>query len=300
MNVRIQPVMTGEPAVNTELRAPAATLEEFRAFLARRENVLVLTGAGCSTESGIPDYRGPDGVWRHRRPMLFGEFLRSEESRRHYWARSFRGWRSFDAARSNEGHRAIAGFESAGRMSHLVTQNVDGLHQEGGSARVLELHGSNRWVRCLGCTDRTPREEMQAGMAELNPGFDYDPIEIRADGDAVLERELTRDFHVPSCQRCGGILKPDVVFFGESVPRERVDLAMDRLRESDLLLVVGSSLAVWSGFRFARAAAERAIPIAILNLGWTRADSIATLRLEASCAAALPRVLSFTERSSPS
>lgn len=292
--------MTGQTAVNAGPRAPEATLEEFRAFLARRENVLVLTGAGCSTESGIPDYRGPDGVWRHRRPMLFGEFLRSEESRRHYWARSFRGWRSFDAARSNEGHRAIAGFESEGRMSHLVTQNVDGLHQEGGSARVLELHGSNRWVRCLGCADRTPREEMQARMAELNPDFNYDPIEIRADGDAVLERELTRDFHVPNCPKCGGILKPDVVFFGESVPRERVDLAMDRLRESDLLLVVGSSLAVWSGFRFACAAAERAIPIAILNLGWTRADSIATLRLEASCAAALPRVLSSTERSSPS
>jgi len=292
--------MTGQPAVNTEPRAPAATLEEFQAFLARRENVLVLTGAGCSTESGIPDYRGPDGVWRHRRPMLFGEFLRSEESRRHYWARSFRGWGSFDAARSNEGHRAIARFESAGRMSHLVTQNVDGLHQEGGSVGVLELHGSNRWVRCLGCADRTPREEMQQRMAEQNPGFDYDPIGIRADGDALLERELTRDFQLPSCLRCGGILKPDVVFFGESVPRERVDLAMDRLRESDLLLVVGSSLAVWSGFRFARAAAEREIPIAILNLGWTRADSIATLRLEASCAAALPRVLTSSARPLPS
>lgn len=292
--------MPGQSAVNTGPRAPAVTLEEFRAFIAGCKSVLVLTGAGCSTESGIPDYRGPDGVWRHRRPMLFGEFLRSEESRRHYWARSFRGWGSFAAARSNEGHRAIARYERTGRMSHLVTQNVDGLHQEGGSVRVLELHGSNRRVRCLGCADRTPREQMQQRMAELNPGFDYDPIEIRADGDALLERELTRDFRVPSCLGCGGILKPDVVFFGESVPRERVDLAMDRLRESDLLLVVGSSLAVWSGFRFARAAAERGIPIAILNLGWTRADSIATLRLEAPCASALPGVLTSCERPSSS
>ena len=137
-------------------------------------------------------------------------------------------------------------------------------------------------------------------MTEANQGFDYDPIEIRADGDAVLERELTRDFHVPSCQRCDGILKPDVVFFGESVPRERVDLAMERLGQSDLLLVVGSSLAVWSGFRFARAAAERDIPIAILNLGWTRADAIATLRLEAPCAAALPLILTPGERPSSS
>ena len=300
MNVRIQSVMTGQPAVNAGPRAPEATLEEFQAFLARFENVLILTGAGCSTESGIPDYRGPDGVWRHRRPMLFGEFLRSEESRRHYWARSFRGWGSFDSARSNDGHRAIARYESSGRMTHLVTQNVDGLHQEGGSARVLELHGSNRWVRCLACADRTPREEMQQRMTEANQGFDYDPIEIRADGDAVLERELTRDFHVPSCLRCDGILKPDVVFFGESVPRERVDLAMERLGQSDLLLVVGSSLAVWSGFRFARAAAERDIPVAILNLGWTRADAIATLRLEAPCAAALPLILTHGERHSSS
>jgi NAD-dependent SIR2 family protein deacetylase len=288
--------MTDKPQVNSGPRAPASTLEEFQAFLSRYGSVLVLTGAGCSTESGIPDYRGPDGVWRHRRPMLFGDFLRNEESRRHYWARSFRGWGSFAAARSNEGHRAIARYESSGRMSLLVTQNVDGLHQEGGSDRVLELHGSNRWVRCLGCADRTPREQMQQRMAVQNPGFDYDPIEIRADGDALLERELTRHFRVPECLQCGGILKPDVVFFGESVPRDRVELAMDRLRESDLLLVIGSSLAVWSGFRFARASAERPIPIAILNLGWTRADSIATLRLEAPCSVALPRVLACGER----
>jgi NAD-dependent SIR2 family protein deacetylase len=288
--------MNGQRPVNNGPPAPSVTLEEFRAFVARRENVLVLTGAGVSTESGIPDYRGPDGVWRHRRPMLFGEFLRSEESRRHYWARSFRGWESFAAARANDGHRAIAGYQAAGRVSLLITQNVDGLHQEGGSAPVLELHGSNWWVRCLGCGDRTPRETMQRRMAEQNPGFDYDPIEIRADGDALLERELTGDFHVPVCLRCGGILKPDVVFFGESVPRERVELAMERLGESDLILVAGSSLAVWSGFRFARAAAERGIPIAILNLGWTRADSIASLRLEAPCALALPRILGPGER----
>lgn len=291
MNIRNRSAMTREQLVNPGTPASAATIEEFRAFLVERKRVLVLTGAGCSTESGIPDYRGPDGVWRHRRPMLFGEFMRSEESRSHYWARSFRGWERFAAARSNDAHRAIARFEAAGRMSHLVTQNVDGLHQEGGSVGTLELHGSNRWVRCLGCGERTPREQMQRRMGELNPGFDFEPLEIRADGDALLERELTRAFRVPPCFACGGILKPDVVFFGESVPRDRVESAMARLLESDLLLVIGSSLAVWSGFRFARAAAQAGIPIAILNLGWTRADSIASLRLEASCGSVLPLIL---------
>lgn len=284
-----------ERIVNTET-AGRVTADAFRNFLENRNRVLILTGAGCSTDSGIPDYRGPDGVWRHRRPMLFADFIRNEENRSHYWARSYRGWDRFAAARANEAHRSIARFQRTGRVSLLVTQNVDGLHQEGGSEELVELHGSNHRVRCLECGATLSRLEMQGRLAELNPGFDFDPIEIRADGDALLERELTRGFRVPPCETCGGMLKPDVVFFGESVPRDRVELVMERLEGSDLLLVVGSSLSVWSGYRFARAAAERDIPIALLNLGWTRADPIASIRLEERCAAVLPFVLGVEER----
>ncbi|HVR44832.1 MAG TPA: NAD-dependent protein deacetylase [Thermoanaerobaculia bacterium] len=267
----------------------AGTIDRLGSLL-RGARVVALTGAGCSTESGIPDYRGPDGAWHTRRPMPYWEFMHDEASRAHYWARSFRGWDRFASAGANQGHRALARLEREGCIDRVITQNVDGLHQAGGSRRVLELHGTNHRVICLGCGDRIGRSEMQQRLAAANRGWLAEPRAWRPDGDDELDRELTRDFRVPSCALCGGVLKPDVVFFGENVPRERVGEAMDGILAADVLFVIGSSLAVWSGYRFALAAARGSIPIAILNLGRTRGDDLATFKLEAPCGEALSRL----------
>jgi NAD-dependent SIR2 family protein deacetylase len=253
---------------------------------------VVLTGAGCSTESGIPDYRSPGGAWTRHKPIQFSAFVRSAEVRRFYWARSYRGWPRFDNARPNDAHRALAELESRGRVHQLITQNVDDLHQEAGSRAVVQLHGRNRVVVCLDCGGEFPRGQMQERIAELNADWvneslDPDEADFAPDGDAAVARELVGGFRVPECHRCGGVLKPAVVFFGESVPKEKVEYSMRRVDEADALLVVGSSLTVWSGFRFAKRAAERAIPIAIVNIGPTRADELATLKIEEKCGAVL-------------
>jgi NAD-dependent SIR2 family protein deacetylase len=215
--------------------------------------------------------------------------VRSEEVRRFYWARSFRGWPRFAAAKPNAAHHALATLEAHGKVHQLITQNVDDLHQEAGSRAVVQLHGRNRVVVCLDCRGEFPRAEIQERIAAMNPSWDGpaslrgDEADFAPDGDAELAREVVGDFCVPACDRCGGVLKPAVVFFGESVPKEKVEHAMRRLDEADALLVVGSSLTVWSGYRFARRAAERGIPIAIVNIGPTRADELATLKVEAKC-----------------
>lgn len=258
-------------------------IDRFASFLMDRPRRIVLTGAGCSTESGIPDYRGPDGAWRHRKPIQFAEFAGDEANRRYYWARAFRGWDQFSAARPNRAHRALADLERSGAIDGVITQNVDGLHQSAGSRNVLELHGSNHHVVCLGCRAISTRAALQQRMRQWNREWNPQAEELRADGDAELPRSRTEGFLVPSCENCGGALKPDVVFFGESVPRERVDAAMESVLGADVLLVVGSSLAVWSGYRFARAAAAAGVPVAILNLGWTRADELASIKLERRC-----------------
>lgn len=257
-------------------------------FLARAKRLVVLTGAGCSTESGIPDYRSPGGVWARHKPIYFSAFVRSAEVRRFYWARSYRGWPRFDKARPNAAHRALAQLEAHGRLHQLITQNVDDLHQEAGSRAVVQLHGRNRVVVCLDCGSETPRAEMQQRIEELNPGWmndslDPDEADFAPDGDAAIAHEIVGSFQVPACHRCGGVLKPAVVFFGESVPKEKVDYSMRRVDEADALLVVGSSLTVWSGFRFAKRAHERGTPIAIVNIGPTRADDLASLKIEAKC-----------------
>lgn len=261
-------------------------------FLEKSRRLVVLTGAGCSTESGIPDYRSPGGVWARHKPIYFSAFVRSAEVRRFYWARSYRGWPRFDAARPNDAHRALAELERRGRVHQLITQNVDDLHQEAGSRAVVQLHGRNRIVVCLDCGGEIPREEMQERIAGLNPGWvneslDPDEADFAPDGDSEIAREAVGNFRVPECHRCGGVLKPAVVFFGESVPPEKVAYAMRRVDEADALLVVGSSLTVWSGFRFAKRAAERGIPIAIVNIGPTRADELAEVKIEARCGGVL-------------
>jgi NAD-dependent SIR2 family protein deacetylase len=260
--------------------------------LVRAGGVFVLTGAGLSTDSGIPDYRGPDGV-RRVTPMQYAEFVGSSAARRRYWARSYVGWERFRAAVPNDGHRAVAAWQQRGFVGAVVTQNVDGLHQQAGSTGVVELHGSLADVVCLSCADRSPRAQVQRRMTEANPGFlaavrDTLPggsqvsSQIRPDGDIVLAPEATLGFALPHCAVCGAdTLKPDVVFFGESVPKNRVDDCFDRLEEADSVLVLGSSLAVMSGYRFVRRGAARGIPIAVVSHGPTRGDGEATVKLDA-------------------
>lgn len=261
-------------------------------FIDRARRLTVLTGAGCSTESGIPDYRSPGGAWTRHRPIYYSAFVRSAEVRRFYWARSFRGWPRFDAARPNAAHRALAELEAQGRVHQLITQNVDDLHQEAGSRAVVQLHGRNRVVVCLECRGEFPRERMQERLAALNAEWlarapwhtlDADEADFAPDGDADVAQDVVGAFRVPECDRCGGVLKPAVVFFGESVPPEKVAHAMRRVDEADAMLVVGSSLTVWSGYRFVKRAADRGLPIAIVNIGPTRADDLATLKVERTC-----------------
>jgi len=227
-------------------------------FIDRSERLVALTGAGCSTESGIPDYRSPGGAWTQHKPVYYQDFIRSEDVRRSYWARSYQAWPRFAAARPNAAHHAFAELERSGRLDFLITQNVDALHRQAGNTRVLELHGCNQTVVCLQCRTAFARADIQR-----------------------------RGEEIPACEGCGGVLKPNVVFFGENVPREKVSLAMEHLDAADALLVAGSSLIAWSGFRFVKRAAERNIPIAIVNIGPTRADALAAFKIEKKCSEAL-------------
>ncbi len=256
-------------------------------FIERHPRLFVLTGAGCSTESGIPDYRDADGEWKRGRPVMLQDFLTSAHARRRYWARSLIGWRRMRAARPNSAHRSLASLERRGRITQLVTQNVDGLHQAAGSRKVIDLHGRVDVVRCMACDRRVPRETVQADLIRRNPEFAALDAPEAPDGDADLETLSFDAFDVPTCENCGGLLKPDVVFFGESVPSERVRSAMAALEESDAMLVVGSSLMVYSGYRFAAAMASAGKPIAAVNLGRTRADELLSIKIEQRCADAL-------------
>jgi len=261
-------------------------------FVDRHGKLFVLTGAGCSTGSGIPDYRDADGEWKRGRPVMLQDFLTHEHARQRYWARSLVGWRRISAAQPNAAHRSLASLELTGRIVQLVTQNVDGLHQAAGNRHVIDLHGRVDIVRCLGCERRLPRAALQAELTRRNPAFaDLDALQA-PDGDATLEGVAFAAFDVPDCDACGGLLKPDVVFFGESVPAERVRRAMSALEAADAMLIVGSSLMVFSGYRFARAMAQAGKPIAAVNLGRTRADDLLALKVTAPCAEALSFLLS--------
>lgn len=262
--------------------------------LLRGRRAVALVGAGMSTESGIPDYRGPEGRLRTRSPVQYNDFVRSEASRRRYWARSVVGWSRVKRADPNPAHFGLAALESAGHVNGVITQNVDGLHHAAGSHRVIELHGNLAHVVCLECGDRRTRVDMQEDLAALNAEWlvareaDIAQVESAPDGDAELVGDPYDDFVVPDCRICGGVMKPDVVFFGENVPKPRVDDAWALVDDADVLLILGSSLTVFSGRRFVYGANERAMPVAVVNLGPTRADDVAAVKVEGQLGVIVP------------
>ncbi|WP_238695357.1 Sir2 family NAD-dependent protein deacetylase [Ornithinimicrobium flavum] len=300
---RLQPPVLDGP-VDPGLTMPPPVEVDDHGYAVLRDlvaggGVVALTGAGMSTASGIPDYRGPDGQ-RRVTPMQHAEFVGSSEARRRYWARAFAGWERFVAARPNLAHRCVARLERAGLVDHVITQNVDGLHQEAGSRRVLELHGSLARVECLDCSERTTREQVHAWLTEANPGFlrrASDPAQVRPDGDVALPEALVGSFRAPRCLVCGGdVLKPDVVFFGGSVDKPVVAHAFDLLGQARLLLVLGSSLRVMSGYRFVRRAAREGIPVAVVTRGDTRGEGEPTVQLDALLGDVLPRLVADVTR----
>ncbi len=249
-------------------------------FFKKHSRLFVLTGAGCSTASGIPDYRDERGEWKRQQPITYADLKRSEHVRRRYWARSLVGFRRIGEARPNDAHFALAKLERLGRLSLLVTQNVDGLHQRAGSRDVIDLHGRIDAVECLSCGVELSRSEHQKRLEADNPDFVTLSGGVAPDGDADLAGVDYARFRVVDCDHCGGLLKPSVVFFGETVPPERVRRAYAALESTDAMLVAGSSLMVFSGYRFVRRAAERGLPIAIVNRGKTRADEYAELKVQ--------------------
>ncbi|MBY5269390.1 NAD-dependent protein deacetylase [Spiribacter salinus] len=265
--------------------APAWSADELAAALRAVAPVAVLTGAGVSTGSGIPDYRDHQGAWKRRAPMQLSEFTGSERGRQRYWARSLVGWRTVETAQPNPAHREIAALEARGLVGPVITQNVDGLHQAAGSRSVLDLHGRLDRVECLDCGQVVPRAEHQARLEAANPGWAASARQVATapDGDADLLDADYSHFAVPGCHACGGLLKPAVVFFGETVPSARVEQAFEAVAGAGALLVVGSSLMVWSGYRFVRAAAAARQPVYVLGLGVTRGDAEADGRLTADC-----------------
>ncbi|HEY6452050.1 MAG TPA: NAD-dependent protein deacetylase [Steroidobacteraceae bacterium] len=267
--------------------APAGTgIEALVRLLRHSRRLVVLTGAGCSTESGIPDYRDRHGLWKCTPPMQYQEFIGSSAARQRYWARACVGWRHLRAALPGRAHLALARLERAGQVECLITQNVDGLHQRAGSRLVIDLHGRIDAVQCLQCRRSFSRAAVQARLEQLNPRFSRLDAARAPDGDALLEAH-SDDFRVVDCEHCAGALKPAVVFFGEAVPADTVTRAYAALDRADALLVVGSSLMVYSGYRFVRRACERGLPVALVNLGVTRADGQVLLKVEDSCGAVL-------------
>ena len=265
-------------------------LDKLVEFAGTNTPLFVLTGAGCSTDSGIPDYRDHNGNWKNSQPVQYQDFLSRESVRKRYWARSMMGWPRIHAARPNPAHHALARLEGAGIIHQLVTQNVDGLHRRAGSRRVLDLHGDLDYVICINCRRRTPRVQLQKILLHDNSGFAAVDYQAAPDGDAATDITDYGAFKSPACDACNGILKPDVVFFGESVPNERVEQAIQKLRESKAIMVIGSSLMVFSGYRFVRKAWKYNMPSAAINMGKTRADKLFTLKFELPCAGVLDKL----------
>lgn len=267
-------------------------------FLAEYRNVLVITGAGCSTGSGIDDYRDREGQWKRAQPIQHQDFISSVDARRRYWARSMLGWPVVAAAEPNAAHLALADLERLGWVQRLVTQNVDGLHQRAGSQAVIDLHGRLDRVRCMSCGTLSPRRTLQEQLVNLNPSIAVRQFRAAPDGDADVDLSAlsaTEAIHVPECHRCGGALKPDVVFYGDSVPKPVVADVFAATEAADALLVVGSSLMVFSSFRFCRKAHEQRTPMAAINLGKTRADEWFATKVEADCTEVLPAVVARLE-----
>ena len=258
-------------------------------------NVAVLSGAGLSTESGIPDYRGPSGSLRRHAPMTYQAFVGDPVARHRYWARSYLGWKQIATARPNAGHQAVAALQELGRLSGIITQNVDGLHQAAGARDVTELHGGLDRVVCLACGVHESRASIDKRLRAVNPHFDAHVAAINPDGDAELDDADLADFRMVRCRLChGDVVKPDVVFFGETVPRERVDRCFGLVENASALLVLGSSLTVMSGLRFVRRAAALGVPIAIVNQGPTRGDELASIKIDAPLGIVLPELVTTT------
>ena len=265
------------------VNAPHPTVETLRDWLAGHPRLVVLTGAGISVESGIPTWRDRDGRWMRNDPIHHGDFVSDPAARRRYWGRSMLGWPAVREARPNRGHRSLALLEQLGRVELLITQNVDRLHQRAGSRSVVDLHGRLDRIRCLDCGRQDSREALQRRLEQLNPALGVAGVAALPDGDAALEDHMLRDFKVPACGHCGGMLMPDVVFFGGTVPGARVKQCMAAIERADAVLAVGSSLKVFSGFRFCRHAHRLGKSLAIVNPGATRADELATARFSAEC-----------------
>jgi NAD-dependent SIR2 family protein deacetylase len=292
--VTCRPILDAVTSTSAEQGIQAGSALTELIDLVSEGEVAVLSGAGISTESGIPDYRGPSGRARPASPMTYQDFVGSPEARQRYWARSHVGWRNVARAHPNSGHRAVADLQRAGLIAGLITQNVDGLHQAAGTAGVIELHGSLDRVICLNCGSLSPRDELDVRLQRANPEWlsrVTDSDQVKPDGDVDIDVALVQDFRTVDCTVCGsGPLKPDVVFFGENVPPDRVARCYQLVAGARLLLVLGSSLTVASGFRFVRRAASLSIPVAVLNQGTTRGDALATVRLDAPLGATLSRV----------
>lgn len=280
----------------TRLAPSAAT--RLAGFLERHAPVLVLTGAGISTASGIPDYRDANGAWKRRQPVQHQVFLKETSARQRYWARSLAGWPVIRNAQPNGAHHRLTELEQSGAIHRIVTQNVDRLHQKAGSEAAIDLHGRADEIVCMQCAFRCNRDDFHHWCGDLNPAFTGYTAVAAPDGDADLEADFRR-FQVPDCPRCAGIMKPDVVFFGDNVPRPRVQSVQEALANSGALLVIGSSLMVYSGYRFCRMAQDNGQPIALLNLGRTRADDLATLKLDAGIEETLARLPLPRPRTAP-
>ena len=276
-----------EMATNTN----NAGAEHLVAFLRAHPRVTALTGAGISASSGIPTYRDESGRWLRSEPIQHQAFVSNESARQRYWGRSVVGWPAVQAARPNEAHRALARLEALGTVNTVITQNVDRLHQRAGSRDVIDLHGRLDRVVCLDCGDGQDRETLQHRLTAANPKLQGQHARPRPDGDADIADDLVSSVTVPECPACSGVLMPDVVFFGGSVPRQRVDRGMEAIASSDALLVLGRSLTVYSGSRFCRRADSLGTPIAIINPGVTRADDLAALKLTEDCGPLLSRAL---------
>ncbi len=258
-----------------------------REFIEAHPKLFILTGAGCSTDSGIPDYRDTNGGWKRPQPVTYQAFMGERSTRQRYWARSLIGWRRFGRAHPNATHHALARLEQQGRITALLTQNVDGLHQAAGQRHVIDLHGRLDEVRCMDCDERLPREAFQHELVRLNPAWAWLDAGDAPDGDADLDGRDFTSFDIPPCPHCGGIMKPDVVFFGEGVPKPRVDAAVTSLNAADAMIVVGSSLMVFSGYRFVVAAHRAGKPVVAVNMGRTRADALLDFKVEQPCGDAL-------------
>lgn len=260
-------------------------------FLQQYPKLMVLTGAGCSTASGLGDYRDKAGQWKRKQPITGQVFISNEAARKRYWARSSVGWPSFSRAQPGPSHTALNKLETQGHIDLLVTQNVDQLHQKAGHQNVIDLHGLLASVSCIDCRFSMERDSFQIELLQHNEWLNHLTAAHAPDGDADLELDSLAAMTVPACIQCGGLLKPDVVFFGETVPKQTVMQAMDALADADALLVAGSSLMVYSGFRFCKEAQRLGRPIAIVNDGLTRADELATLKVAGDCGERLTKLV---------